>query len=165
MKKLHITLCAALISARAFSQVPAPAPIPLMQVIPLPRHEVSFQRDGVEITRFHFDPQDKRPFLFPIIGPSGHALTRMGHPHDPVTHSHHNSVWISHHDVNGVDFWGDTSKARIVCERVERLDDGDDEASITTVNSWHDGEKTLLTERRKITAQPLADKEWLLIID
>ena len=29
----------------------------------------------------------------------------MGHPHDPVGHSHHNSVWIAHESVNGESFW------------------------------------------------------------
>ena len=35
------------------------------------------------------------------------ALTRMKHPHDPVTHSHHNSVWFSHQSVGDADFWSD----------------------------------------------------------
>src|SRR5678816_2218932 len=85
----------------------APTPVPRMQALPLPHHEISFQRDGIELTRFHFDPQDKRPYLYPINGPSGRSLTRMGHPHDPVTHSHHNSLWLSHRDVNGLNLWED----------------------------------------------------------
>jgi len=31
-------------------------PVPRMQVIPLPYHQASFQRDGVEIARYHFGP-------------------------------------------------------------------------------------------------------------
>ena len=65
-----------------------------------------------------------------MIGPSGRSLTRMGHPHDPVTHSHHNSVWVSHHDVNGESFWDDRGPGRIVHRRVIRYDDGDDAASL-----------------------------------
>ena len=98
-----------------------------MQGVPQPYDQVSFQRDGVEITRCHFAPTLKRPFLFPLIGPSGQSLTRMGHPHDPVGHSHHNSVWISHHDVQGVNFWGDTGKGRIVHQKIEKLTDGERE--------------------------------------
>lgn len=86
---------------------PTPKRVPRMQVIPMPYHQASFQRDGVEITRYHFGPGLHRPFLFPIIGQSGISLTRMGHPHDPESHSHHNSVWISHNDVDGISFWSD----------------------------------------------------------
>src|SRR3989442_12790053 len=103
---------------------PGPKPVPVMQAIPLAHDEVSFQRDGVEIARYVFGHDLNRPFVFPVIGPSGRSLTRMGHPHDPETHSHHNSVWISHRDVNGLNFWEDRGKARIVHKRIERLDDG-----------------------------------------
>jgi hypothetical protein len=140
-----------------------------MQAVPQPYDQVSFQRDGVEIARFHFGPSLRRPFVFPLIGPSGRSLTRMGHPHDPITHSHHNSVWISHNDVNGVNFWGDTGKnlGRIVHSRVEKLTDGDTEASVTSLNHWIEDatKKTLLIERRKTTVQLLEKGEWLLVLD
>ncbi|MGH9162912.1 MAG: DUF6807 family protein, partial [Vicinamibacteraceae bacterium] len=64
-------------------------PIPRVQAVPLPYHQVSFQRDGREIARYHFGPDLIRPFVYPIVGPSGHGLTRMGHPGNPDTHSHH----------------------------------------------------------------------------
>lgn len=69
-------------NTRAQEALPKPKPVPRMQVIPMPYHQASFQRDGVEITRYHFGPGLHRPFLFPIIGPSGRSLTRMGHPWD-----------------------------------------------------------------------------------
>jgi hypothetical protein len=91
----------------------------------------------------------------------------MGHPHDPVTHSHHNSVWISHAKVNDVDFWGDTGKGRIVCQRLEKLTDGDAAASFVTLNHWIDeGQNaTLLVERRRVTVELLPANEWFLRID
>ena len=46
-----------------------PKPVPRMQAVPLPRDEVSFQRDGGEIARFHFAQDQRRPFVFPVIGP------------------------------------------------------------------------------------------------
>ena len=93
--------------------------------MPLPNHQASLCRDGKELTRYYFGPGLDRPFLYPIVGPAGRSLTRMGHPHDPVTHSHHNSVWITHHDVNGHDFWVDTSGDTIKHKRiVEYVDKG-----------------------------------------
>jgi hypothetical protein len=146
-----------------------PKPAPRLQATPQPYDQVSFQRDGVEIARFHFGNSLKRPFVFPLIGPGGRALTRMGHPHDPGGHSHHNSVWIAHNDVNGVSFWADTGKntGRIVHQRVEKLTDGNTEASVTSLNHWIDdaNKKTLLIERRKTTVQLLDNGEWLLILD
>ncbi len=148
------------------AQESSPKPVPLMQAIPLPNQEISFQRDGRELARYYFGPDLNRPFVFPVIGPSGRSLTRMGHPHDPESHSHHNSVWISHNDVNGVSFWDDRAKGRIVHKRIERFEDGPDAASVLTVNAWVAlTNKVLLTERRLTTVQPLPKDEWLLIID
>ena len=142
-----------------------PKSVPRVQAIPLPHHEISFQRDGVELTRFHFDPQDKRPFLYPLNGPGGRSLTRMGHPHDPVTHSHHNSLWLAHHDVNGVSFWEDRGPAQIRCVRVEQFEDGDESAFASVLNSWGATNKVLLWERRRMTVQSLASHEWMLVLD
>jgi hypothetical protein len=137
-----------------------------MQVIPLPRSEASVQDDGRELTRLIYDSSLRRPFLYPIIAPSGRSLTRMGHPHDPNTHSHHNSVWISHNMVDGVDFWGDGGKGRIIQRRVVQFDDRDDEALIQTENDWvGEQDRILLKELRSIRVRPLQDKQYLIVID
>ena len=97
-------------------------PVPRIQAVPQSYEQISFQREGVEIARYHFGPALRRPFVFPLIGPAGLSLTRMGHPHDPESHSHHNSVWVSHNSVNGVSFWDDRAKGKIVHQRIEALD-------------------------------------------
>ncbi|MDD4872703.1 MAG: PmoA family protein [Kiritimatiellae bacterium] len=144
-----------------------PKPVPLMQVIPQPEQQVSIQRDGAEIARYHSGLNARRPFIFPVIGPSGRSLTRMGHPHDPEGHKHHYSVWIAHNDVNGVNFWDDRKSGRIVHQRVEKLEDTEDHATLTTLNHWiNEASNTvLLVERRTATAQPLPNNEWLLVVD
>lgn len=144
----------------------APKPVPRMQAIPQPHHQISFQREGVEIARYHFAPGQKRPFIFPIIGPAGRSLTRMGHPRDPESHSHHNSVWLSHQSVDGVNFWEDRGASRIAHVRVIRFEDGDERAFVETENAWLDNDaKTLLREMRRIAVEPLANGEWLLLVD
>jgi hypothetical protein len=143
-----------------------PKHIPTLQAIPMPYHQTSFQRDGVEITRYHFGPELHRPFLFPVKGPSGYSLTRMGHPHDPESHSHHNSVWISHYDVNGINFWGDRGDGKIRHKRIIKYEDTNECSSIVSENEWVTKEgKVLLLETRKITVQLLKNSEWLMIID
>jgi hypothetical protein len=170
MKRIFIYLLLAVCTAANTSSRAAsfkPKHVPLMQVIPLPYDQASFQRDGVELTRYYFGPGLHRPFLFPINGPSGRSLTRMGHPHDPETHSHHNSVWISHNDVDGISFWSDNGKGKIRHKRIIKFEDSDEQASMMVVeNEWvnNDG-KVLLLETRRITVLPLANAEWLLTID
>jgi hypothetical protein len=137
-----------------------------MQVIPLPDAQASFQRDGRELTRAYFGTSLRRPFLYPVIGPSGRSLTRMGHPHDPEGHSHHNSVWAAHESVDGDSFWSDRGPGRVVQRRIVRYDDRDDEASLIAINAWvGKGDAVRLLERRGIVVQPLADLEWMLILD
>jgi hypothetical protein len=42
-------------SAGADVTLPDPKPVPRAQAIPLPHHQVSLQRDGIELARFSFD--------------------------------------------------------------------------------------------------------------
>jgi|SRR5262245_52588446 len=162
---------ALVLALQTVSQVDLPSdkPIPRMQVLPLPGDEASVQRDGREISRYYFSKDLYRPFLYPMIGPSGKSLTRMGHPHDPNGHSHHNSVWISHHDVGGAAFWNDarTSQGRIIHQRVVRYEDGDEEALIEVQNAWVDQatRKQVLDERRTMRFQPQDGGQWLLVMD
>ena len=142
-----------------------PKPVPRMQAVPQPHHEVSFQREGTEIARYFFGDGNERPFVFPIIGPSGRSLTRMGHPRDHETHSHHNSVWLSHQSVNATNFWEDRG-GRIVHVKVLRFEDRGDESFIESENVWQDKDgKPLLRELRRTAVRLLPHDEWWLTID
>ena len=167
-RTLIYLLLASWIAANTSSQAASSEPkfVPLMQVVPMPYHLASFQRDGVELTRYHFGPGLHRPFLFPIVGPSGRSLTRMGHPHDPESHSHHNSVWISHNNVNGTSFWSDSSKGKIRHKRIVEFEDADEHSSLVVENEWINSDSNaLLLETRKVRVLPLSNREWLLTID
>lgn len=153
-------------SVAAQNVPPAPKPIPRLQVIPMPYHQASFLRDGVEITRYHFGQELHWPFLFPIIGPSGQSLTRMGHPRDPESHSHHNSVWISHNDVAGTSFWSDSGDGKIRHKRIIKYEDLGECSYLVVENQWLTKEgKALLSETRQVTVVLLEGAEWLLVID
>jgi hypothetical protein len=162
-------LAAARPAAAGQPELPDARPVPRVQVVPLPYDQASFQVEGRELSRAHFSPQLlRRPFCYPFNGPAGRSLTRMGHPHDPISHSHHNSVWISHHDVGGVNFWADHGKdlGRIVHQRVEQYADGDESAWMLSVNHWQDPEgKVLLVERRRIEVRPLDAEGWWMLVD
>ena len=148
------------------TDLPEAKPVPAVQVLPLPYDQASFTLEGSELTRYHFGPALRRPFWYPIVGPEARSLTRMGHPHDPMGHRHHYSVWITHNDVGGVSFWTDNGPARIVCQRVEEYTDGEAEASMLSVNAWQAEQgKVLMLDRRRATVRPLGDRGWMLLID
>ncbi len=147
-------------------EVPEVKPVPRLQVVPQAYEQASFQRDGVEITRYHFGAGLRRPFLFPLIGPAGRSLTRMGHPHDPETHSHHNSVWMSHNDIGGVDFWSDRGGGTVRQKRIVEYKDEGTRSAVVAENEWVDKDgKVLLNEVRVVSVVLLEGREWLLVID
>jgi hypothetical protein len=134
------------------------------ELIPLPEHQVSLRIDGEEKTRWHFGDEYPRPFFYPFHGPSGVSLTRMGHP-GAQNHDHHRSVWFAHHDIGGVDFWSDNTEGRVRQKYWYRYRDGDDEAIMTSVLGWFDGEGRELMEQDVVAALiPQGENEHLLEI-
>lgn len=64
--------------------------------------------DGELFTKYVID-QSNKPYLYPVIGPTGKAMTRAypmetieGEQHD---HPHHRSIWFGHQGVGGFDTW------------------------------------------------------------
>lgn len=113
--------------------------VPRCTLLPLPDHQVSFLVDGTERLRWHFGPSYPRPFFYPLLGPtSGLSLTRMGHPGAP-DHDHHRSIWFAHEKVSGVNFWGDSTVARIRQKQWLAYQDGDAEAVMAVRLGWNDG--------------------------
>jgi hypothetical protein len=131
---------------------------PRVEVIPQPDQEFSFRLDGREVLRYLAGPSQPKPYFYPVVGPCGRPVTRITHPRDPHTHSHHLSLWIGHQDAGGNDFWEHfKSPARIVHDRVERIDDGDT-GSLAIHARWLDGERKLvLLDRRVWTFSPIHD--------
>lgn len=108
------------------------------QALPLPDEQVSFLVEGRERLRWHFNAKYPRPFFYPLNGPRGLSLTRMGHPGAP-NHDHHRSVWFAHHKVLGIDFWSDTGTSKIRQRQWLAYHDGDDFAGMAVVLDWLDG--------------------------
>lgn len=108
------------------------------QVIPLPNQQATFLIDGTERTRWHFGASYPRPFLYPIVGPSGNSLTRMGHP-GAANHDHHRSVWFAHEKVLGINFWSDVTTASVRQEQWLCYGDGENEATMAVKLGWFDG--------------------------
>ena len=137
--------------------------VPRVQVVPQPDDQVSFQVDGQERLRWHAAPRYPRPFFFPLIGPSGRSLTRMGHPAAP-DHNHHRSFWWGHQNVGGVNFWEERGGAQQVRQdNWVHYQDGADEAGMVVRLGWYDSHKARLVEQELIAVyRPLpAGEGWL----
>ncbi len=109
-----------------------------------------------------------RPVVYPIVGPGGHRMTRA-YPLEPAgeneksDHPHHKSMWLTHGDVNGTDFWLDRDHAgKIVQTQGNAVVDESGAAVITTENDWvtKDGTKVLSDTRRFAFSQ---DKDRFII--
>jgi hypothetical protein len=111
---------------------------------------------------------ENKPILWPIIGPTGKKMSRdypmvktEGEKHD---HPHHRSLWFTHMEVNGWNFWAekasvsDPKKASAAAAKIgltkhrefAKLEGGKDSGIIVTLNDWiaPDGKKQLEDERR-----------------
>lgn len=80
---------------------------------------------GGEELAVHRVDQGAKPFLWPLIGPSGERLTRAFPMEDLETekqdHPHQRSFWFTHGDVNGVDFWSEMRDHGTIKETARRV--------------------------------------------
>ncbi len=128
---------------------------PRCVVTPLPDHRTEVAIDGKTRLCWRFGSNYPRPFIFPLNGPSGACLTRMGHP-GAENHDHHQSVWFAHHKVLGINFWGNDGDAVIRQKNWLVYEDGDDEAIVAVSLGWYDGHdpRELLTQELIMTIRP-----------
>jgi len=171
MKHILPAFFSLVLAATTLARAGEPPP-PRMKALLLPGDEVSFQRDGIELTRLVFGRGGQyraRPFLFPVFGPSGNPLT-ISHAHD-AEGATHNSIWHSYGDINGIAFEGNhpNSSGREIFRKIENLTSGATSAAATFQVDWVDVAKnppeTLMVEHRRYTIQPFDKGEWLLLVD
>ena len=125
--------------------------LPSAQILPVADDQASFEVNGVERLRWHFARRYPRPFFYPLIGPSGRPLTRMGHSAAP-DHDHHRSIWFSHTHVGGVSFWEEGKEPQVRQERWVLYEDGPDEAAMVVELGWYDAHNARLMRQQLIAA-------------
>jgi len=95
-----------------------------------------------------------RPYFYPVIGPTGVPVNRHwpmrdgpGEAHD---HPHHNSLWFTHGEVNGVDFWANgDERGKVVHDKFLSIESGPKAGAIKTQNKWMTADgKTVCTDTR-----------------
>jgi hypothetical protein len=109
---------------------------------------VAIAVDGQLFTEYHFGDAP-HVYYYPVIGPGGAKMTRA-YPMEKVEgeetdHPHHRSIWFSHGDVNGVDFWGEDASykgtpkhpvGKILHDGIVKVGGGKDAGFVESKQKW-----------------------------
>jgi len=111
--------------------------------------------EGELFTSYRFSDDEKYPFFFPVIGPSGTSVTSMRNDNFP----HHSSLFFSCDMVNGGNFWQDTlERGQIFSRGPEIVTASGPEIVITDACDWkRPGASQPLRDERRITIRAHAD--------
>jgi hypothetical protein len=110
MKKIFLLTLAILFAVTSSVNAQA-AKVKLVRVDD--KQKVDVMVDGKLFTSFQYPSNMEKPYLFPVYAPNGSVITR-GFPLEPrkgerVDHPHHIGLWFNHGNVNGLDFWNNSS--------------------------------------------------------
>jgi hypothetical protein len=110
--------------------------------------------NGEFFTDYHYEGAP-HVYFYPLSGPGGLPMTR----HYPMKnvegenqdHPHHRSLWYSHGDVNGVDFWAETDKSgKIVHDEFLEIKSGEKEGLIRSKCNWIDREGKVICRDERV---------------
>ncbi|MCM8529427.1 MAG: PmoA family protein [Lentisphaeraceae bacterium] len=158
MRKLFSTLCTVMLCFSCAAQ----------QKVSMEQNgnNVKVMLDGKVFTEYVHGEQ--KPYLYPVIGPNGINMTRNFPMKDNVKeekkdHPWHSSVYYTHGDVNGIDFWNDKSsdqkEAKIILDKIEKVENvSPTEGRIIATHKWVAKGKTQLSDRTEISFSGDADK-------
>ena len=121
--------------------------------------------DGKPFTSYIFPDDIMKPVLYPLRTADGTPITR-GWPLDPrpgerVDHPHHVGMWLNYGDVNGLDFWNNSTDipaerkdryGTIKHRKVNRTEADNEKAILEVTADWQkpDGTNLLREETRFI---------------
>lgn len=155
MKKISSLFLVILLVTQTFAQT---SKVTLVRVDD--KHKVDVMIDGKLFTSYQYPSNLEKPFLFPVYAPNGTVITR-GFPLEPrkgerIDHPHHIGLWFNHGNVNGLDFWNNSSAipagkkdayGHIVVKSVDKVKSGK-AATLQVTSEWKDNkENTLLVEK------------------
>ncbi len=102
-------------------------------------------------TTYNFGPEMRMPILWPVRAEGGIDITRnfpLGEdePVESTDHPHHMSMYVTHGDVNGYDFWHSETKL----SRNVEVESGDAYGIIRAENQWvAEDDEIVLDEERE----------------
>jgi hypothetical protein len=130
---------------------------------------------GKPFTSYRWDERIKRPVLLPIMTSGGAFITR-GFPletrgGETVGHPHQVGLSFSYGDVNGFDFWNNSTyrtaqelekMGRIVHRKIVKIKSGKNRGELVTESDWllPDGRK-IITETTKFIFEAKGKVRWI----
>jgi hypothetical protein len=155
----------------ALATIPA-AQTPRIQVVPNDvASRVDVTIDGKPLTSYIYPRELKKPVLYPIRTANGTAVTRNFPPDqnagERTDHPHHVGLWFNHGDVNGLDFWNNSTAipaakaanyGTIVHRRIIEAVSGQDRGELTVEMDWVGrDEKPVLKEQTRYVFRGTGD--------
>ncbi|MFK8112783.1 MAG: PmoA family protein [Rubripirellula sp.] len=116
---------------------------------------------GDELVAGYLKDSNGKPIIYPLHGPAGHPMTRDfpmkdAGEHERDDHDHHRSLWLTHGDVNGFDFWLDDDHCGKIIQTSGEASVEGDSVVIATTNDWVDPEgNKLLSDSRRFAFRDL----------
>lgn len=142
-------LCIALWNGNSLPAAPAKEGVVITELTNRLRVEIN----GNLFTEYYFKDVP-RPFCYPLMGPGELPMTRNYPmkitPGEQQDHAHHRSLWFTHGEVNGIDFWSEMKDfGKIVHDGFKEVKSGRKEGTIISRNKWvaPDG-KVVCTDER-----------------
>jgi hypothetical protein len=117
---------------------------------------LAIQRDHEPLAAYWVGTGNK-PFLYPLIGPTGASYTRafpmLDIPGEDRDHPHQRSCWFTHGNVNGIDFWSEGKQAGRIRETSRTIvAEGPVLGRLQTQDWWlGPGERRVCTDIRTVT--------------
>ncbi len=107
-----------------------------------------------------------KPILWPIIGPTGKPMTRdfpmSDQTGEATDHPHHRSMWFSHGDVNGINFWLEQGEVGTIKHVEFTKIAGGKTAVISTGNDWlSPNGKKVCEDRRTLHFDTDGNARWI----
>ena len=129
--------------------------------------------NGALFTRYDVTTGPTKPYLYPIQA-FGKSLTRRwpldeSDPTEAKDHPHHRGLWFTHGEMNGIDFWTESSKdpkhqiGKTVNTGFGELISGPVQGRLEAKTDWNapDG-KPIAKDTRSVVVTPLPDGGILL---
>jgi hypothetical protein len=129
---------------------------------------------GKKFTSFNYPAGLEKPFLFPIYAPNGSVVTR-GYPIAPrkgerVDHPHQTGLWFNHGNVNGIDFWNNSSAiastekdhyGHISVQKILKTEGGE-KGILEVISNWEDNKGNVLLEENTTYIFSEGNNGWII---
>jgi len=162
--KLMVALCVVISHSASLTRAADPK-IEIKKVDAKSQYDITY--DGKLFTSYCYDDKDffDKPVFWPVLSMQGNPVNRTwpmradvpGEAHD---HEHHQSLFFTYDEVNGVHFWNaDKSMPR---RRIKQREVSTEGNVLKFTLEWDDKEgKALLVENRKVTFGGGEDVHWM----